>query len=160
MRSAKSGAGEAVGKPLAAGHPQRRAGSVALRELLGRNLRQAAGLHHFQPHRALVDDAEVAGKARRALGPQLHGIGRLRERAQRRLHLHLERELVLLRLVELDDEPAVRGSLRPGSTFHASTWSPCTRVTSPAPRSSSATRFSSPCMTLKSSSATWRISPG
>ena len=56
-----------------------------------------------------VDDAEVAGKARRALGPHLHRVRRLRERAQGRLHLHLQRELVLLRLVELDDQPAVRG---------------------------------------------------
>ena len=100
---------KAVGKPLAPGHPQRRAGGVALRELVGRNLRQPAGLHDLQPHRPFVHDAEVAGKARRALGPQLHHIRRLRERAQRRLHLHLEGELVLLRLVELDDEPAVGG---------------------------------------------------
>ena len=52
------------------------------------------------------------------------------------------------------------GFLDEYTTAQDNTCSPCTRVTSPDPRNSSVTRLSSPCMTLKSSSATWRIRPG
>src|SRR5882672_11714902 len=51
----------------------------------------------------------MTGEARRTLGPKLERIDGLRERAEFRLHLHLQREGVLLRLVELDDETALGG---------------------------------------------------
>ena len=101
-------AGETIGKPLAAGHAQCRARRVVLGELFGRNLRQPVRLRDFEPHRAFIYDAQVAGEPRRAIGPQLYRIGGLWKRAQRRLHLNLECEGVLLRLVELHDETAVR----------------------------------------------------
>ena len=104
--------GKPVSKPLAATGAKQRPGGVAFGKLVGRNLRQPARLHDFEPHRAVIDDADVAGKPRRAFWPQLHRIRSLWERAQRRLHLHLEPERVFLRLVETDDETAVGGIRR------------------------------------------------
>ena len=39
----------------------------------------------------------------------MHRIDRLRKRADRRLRLHLQREVIFLRLIELHDEPALAG---------------------------------------------------
>ena len=104
--------GKPVSKPLAAAGAKQSPGGVAFRKLVGRNLRQPARLDDLEPDRAVIDYADVAGEPRRALRPQLHRIRSLWERAQRRLHLHLERELVLLRLVEPDDETTVGGIRR------------------------------------------------
>ncbi len=63
-------AGKAVGELLIAGRSQDRFGSIGLRELLGRNLRQPAGLLDFQSHGSLVNDPEVTCEARRAVRQQ------------------------------------------------------------------------------------------
>ena len=76
--------------------------------MVGRNLRQPGGLQDLQPHRPFIHDADITGKARGGVGPQLHHIRRLWERAERSLHLHLEGELVLLRLIELDHQAGTR----------------------------------------------------
>ena len=91
------------------GGAEGRVGGVTFRKLLGRNLREAAGLRDFEPDRAGIDDAEIAGETGRTFGPQLHGIDRLGEGADRCLGLDVEGELILLRLVELDDEVALIG---------------------------------------------------
>ena len=72
-------------------------------------MRQPRRLQHLQPDRAVIDDAKIADETCRLTGPQLHHVRRLRKRAQRRLHLDLDRELVLLRLVELHDEQTAVG---------------------------------------------------
>ena len=100
-------AGKTVRETLPARRAERRLRRVALGKLLRRNLRESPRLHDFEPHRALVHDAEISGETRRALGPQLHRVRRLRERADGRLRLHENGEEVFLRLVELHGELAL-----------------------------------------------------
>ena len=93
-------------EPLARVRAEQRARHVALGKLLGRNLREAGGVHHFETHRAIVHHAVVTGEARGVVGRQAHRLERRRERRERHLHLHLHGEEILLRLIELHDEAA------------------------------------------------------
>ena len=81
---------------------------IRFRELVGRNLREAARLRDFKPHRAFIDDPKISGKARRALRLKSNDLGRLRKRAERSLKLRLNGEGVFLWLVELNHQPSVR----------------------------------------------------
>ena len=103
----KIGAGKAIDEPLVARRAENRPRRVGFRELIGRNLRGATGLRDLQPHRPFVDNAKITGKARGVFRAQLQHFRRLRKNAQRRLRLHQDDELVLLRLIQLDYQPAV-----------------------------------------------------
>ena len=97
-------AGKSVGKTLPAARAKDRLRHVGFGKLFRRHLREPLCLRDFEPHRAFVHDADVARKARRALGPQLHRVHRLRKRADGRLRLHEDGEKIFLRLVEFHDE--------------------------------------------------------
>ena len=101
--------GKAIREALFAACAESRLRHIALGKLLWRHLREALCLHDFETHRTFIHDAEVACKSRRAFGPQLHRIHRLRECADGRLRLHEDREKILLRLIEFHDQLALAG---------------------------------------------------
>ena len=103
------GAGKTEREPLAGLRAEERPGGIALGKLLRRNLRQPGRLHDFEPHRAFVHHAKMSRESRRAFRLKLDRIDRLRESAQFGLQLHLQRDGVFLWLVEVHDQPAVRG---------------------------------------------------
>src|ERR1043166_2154260 len=97
-------AGETIGKTLRARQPEQRLDGVALGKLLGRNLRESRRVQHLESNRTVIHDAEISGEPSRILRAQLQHVRRLRKCAERCLHLDLDRELVLLRLIELHYE--------------------------------------------------------
>src|SRR5262249_49473465 len=95
-------------------------------------------------------------KARGCFRTQLNRISSLREGSKRHLHLDLEREVVLLGLVKLNNKPALSGARNrfeiPGEHLFSLDAGDFTVA---AQKEAYAVE-----LTLKSSKATWRSRPG